>query len=163
MDKVKGPVTLEGVQVIPISEISDHRGAVLHMLRRDAPYFRAFGEVYFSEIRPKIIKAWKRHRKLTQNLTVPVGRIRLVMYDDRLESATRGKLVELIVGRPDHYILVIIPPLVWYGFQCISDSPACIANCIDYPYDAAETDSMDIEDQLIPYRWPRLSHTKAVP
>ena len=57
---------IEGVVVQQLKQIADDRGAVLHMLRCDSPLFENFGEVYFSEINPEIIKAWKLHKKLTQ-------------------------------------------------------------------------------------------------
>src|SRR4051812_49366335 len=44
-----------GVGVAELRQIVDHRGAVLHMLRSDAPDFRQFGECYFSEVAPGAI------------------------------------------------------------------------------------------------------------
>ncbi len=90
MTSLESPI--EGVTLTPLRQIGAERGAVLHMLRSDDLEFTRFGECYFSEVLPGAIKAWKRHRAQTQNLTVPVGRIRLVIFDDREASATRGQL-----------------------------------------------------------------------
>ena len=57
------------------------------MLRCDSDLYSDFGELYFSETNPGIIKAWKCNSKLTQLLAVPRGRIRLVIFDDRLDSS----------------------------------------------------------------------------
>ena len=65
---------------------------MLHMLRCDSTEFTEFGECYFSEVFPGVIKAWKRHRYQTQNLAVPVGRILIVIYDDRPNSISFGQL-----------------------------------------------------------------------
>ena len=65
---------IDGVILTELLQINDERGAVLHMLRNDAPEFTRFGECYFSEVLPSTIKAWKRHHNQTQNLAVPVGR-----------------------------------------------------------------------------------------
>ena len=92
---------IHGVLISPLKQFSDQRGSVLQMLRSDAPEFVNFGECYFSEVLPGAIKAWKRHRAQTQNLAVPVGRIRLVIYDDRESSTTRGEVRVLELGRPD--------------------------------------------------------------
>lgn len=143
---------IEAVQIVPLKRIADELGAVLHMLRSDSPLFQRFGEVYFSLVNPKAVKAWKRHRLMTQHLAVPIGRIRLVMYDDREASPSRGQVEVLELGE-DVYSLVRIPPLLWYGFQGLSSTPALIANCADLPHDPAEVERADSSDQRIPYRW----------
>ena len=47
---------IDGVVITPLKQIRDERGAVLHMLRTDAPHFAGFGEVYFSVVNPGVIK-----------------------------------------------------------------------------------------------------------
>lgn len=150
---VKSVTKIDGVIVIELRQINDERGAVLHMLRCDAPDFDRFGECYFSEVLPGAIKAWKRHRAQTQNLSVPVGRIRLVIYDDREPSATRGNLQVLELGRPDAYLRLRIPPGLWYGFSCIGATPALLANCPDLPHDPADSEVRTVNDPAIPYAW----------
>jgi dTDP-4-dehydrorhamnose 3,5-epimerase len=140
-----GTPTIEGLALVPLRTIVDERGAVLHMLRTDAPDFRAFGECYFSEVNPGTVKGWKRHRRQTQNLAVPVGRVRFVLYDARVASVTRGVLNEVELGRPDAYARLHIPPMVFYGFICISDRPALVANCTDLPHDPDEGEVLALE------------------
>jgi dTDP-4-dehydrorhamnose 3,5-epimerase len=144
---------IEGVIVQPLSQIADNRGSVLHMMTRDSELLKQFGEVYFSEIHPGKIKAWKRHKKQTQNLAVPLNKIRLVIYDNRSSPSTHGKIAEYELGRPDHYYLVHIPPMLWYGFQTFSDATALIANCADQPHDPEETESLPADSNQIPYQW----------
>jgi dTDP-4-dehydrorhamnose 3,5-epimerase len=156
MDKMTSLESLiEGVTLTVLRQISDERGAVLHMLRCDAPEFSRFGECYFSEVLPGAIKAWKRHRAQTQNLAVPIGRIRMVIHDDREGSATRGQLQVLELGRPDAYLRLRIVPGLWYGFSCISATPALLANCADLLHDPAESDLRPLNDPRIPYHWGR--------
>ena len=144
---------IEGVIIQPLMQIAGNRGSVLHMMRRDSKLFKQFGEVYFSEILSGKVKAWKRHKKQTQNLTVPLNKIRLVIYDNRPSSSTHGKIVEYKLGRPDHYCLVHIPPMLWYGFQTLGDQTALIANCTDQPHDPEETESLPVDSNEIPYQW----------
>jgi len=144
---------IEGVIKAHLKMLSDDRGAVLHMIRNDSPLFTDFGEVYFSEVRCGAIKAWKRHVRMTQHIAVPIGKIRLVIYDGRDNSATRNNRLELILGRPDDYFLVRIPPLVWYGFQGISSESALIANCTDLRHDPEEIERLDQATCQIPYTW----------
>ena len=137
--KLAAPI--EGLLLTPLRVIEDERGAVLHMLRADAPEFTRFGECYFSEINPGAIKAWKRHRVQTQNLAVPIGRVRIVVYDGRSGSPTHGlrELIEL--GRPDAYARLRIAPQLWYGFTGLGTTAALVANCADVPHDPNEAES----------------------
>ena len=144
---------IDGVTITELRQISDERGAVLHMLRCDAPEFMRFGECYFSEVLPGVIKAWKRHRVQTQNLAVPTGRIRLVIFDDRQSSLTKGNLQVMELGRPDAYLRVKIPPDLWYGFACISALPALLANCTDLPHAPDESELRSVNDPAFPYVW----------
>lgn len=146
-------IEVEGITITELRQISDERGAVLHMLRCDAPEFTRFGECYFSEILPGAIKAWKRHRVQTQNLAVPAGRVRLVIFDDRRGSPTKGKLQILELGRPDAYLRIKIPPGLWYGFTCISTVPALLVNCTDLPHAPDESELRSLNDPSIPYAW----------
>lgn len=150
MDNASG---IAGVVIQSLKQIVDERGAVLHMLRGDSPLFTQFGEIYFSLVLPGVVKAWKRHRRLTQHFAVPVGQIRLVLYDDRPNAASRGRLEEHTLGRPDHYALVRIPPLVWYGFQGIGASPSLVANCTDLVHDPEEVEVLPLSSPLFPYTW----------
>jgi dTDP-4-dehydrorhamnose 3,5-epimerase len=136
---------IEGVALTPLRQIVDDRGAVLHMLRADATGFRGFGECYFSEIRPRVLKAWKRHNRQTQNLAVPVGRVRFVISDTREGSPTNGALQLIELGRPDAYARLTIPPNVWYGFACLTDTPALVANCADIAYEPGESEAIALD------------------
>lgn len=153
MDTMKELDEIEGVVVQPLRQIADHRGSVLHMMRKDSELFKQFGEVYFSEIHPDAIKAWKRHKEQTQNLAVPVQRIRLVIYDERTQSSTFGKIAEYELGRPKNYNLIQIPPMLWYGFQAIVEQTALIANCSDQPHQSGESETLPANSNLIPYQW----------
>jgi len=144
---------IEGVLLSELKQISDARGAVLHMLRCDDAAFIKFGECYFSEVLPGEIKAWKCHREQTQNLAVPVGRMRFVIYDQREFSLTRGNLQILELGRPDSYLRLTIPPGLWYGFTCISSSASLVVNFTDLPHHPSESQVREINHPLIPYEW----------
>lgn len=136
----------------PLSQIEDARGKVLHMLRADAPHFLGFGEIYFSVVKEGVVKAWKQHQKVTQNLTVPLGEIEIVLYDDRKGSATRGVLQKYLLGEANYFLLQI-PPLIWYGFRGVSQRFALIANCTDLPHDPSEVKRLPENASEIPFSW----------
>ena len=141
-----------GVTIAPLRRIPDERGTIMHMLRADAPHFERFGEIYFSRVYPGAVKAWHLHSRMTINYAVPVGTIKLVMYDERAESATRGQLVELFLGDAN-YALVTVPPGVWNGFKGVGTAMALVANCASIPHDPAEITRCDPFVNHIPYDW----------
>src|SRR5919201_3019623 len=143
---------IEGVNIIPLRRIPDERGTIMHMLRRTDPHFENFGEIYFSTVYRGVVKGWHRHRDMTLNYACVFGRIKLVLYDEREDSATRGELMELFLG-PDDYRLVVIPPEVWNGFKGMSEPYAIVANCCTEPHEPPRSVRLDPSDNDIPYEW----------
>ena len=143
---------IDGVEIFPLRQIIDERGSVMHMLRADAPHFQGFGEIYFATVNPGAIKGWHIHKLMTLNYAVPHGQVKLVLYDDREGSPTRGELMELFVGA-GNYVLVRIPPMVWNGVKGLGQTPSIVANCPSHPHDPEEIDRLDPFSDRIPYDW----------
>ena len=143
---------IDGVVVTPLKQIPDERGSVMHMLRRDCSTFSEFGEIYFSTVHPGVVKGWHLHHRMILNYAVPVGRIKFVLYDQREDSPTKGKISEVFMG-PDNYVLVTVPPLIWNGFKGIGDVTSLLANCASIPHDPDEIERRDPLDEEIPYDW----------
>jgi dTDP-4-dehydrorhamnose 3,5-epimerase len=143
---------IEGVAIHPLKKIPDERGSVMHVLRNDDPHFDRFGEIYFSCVHPGAVKAWHIHSRMTLNYAVVNGMIKLVLYDDRQGSPTRGELMELFVG-DQNYSLVQVPPLVWNGFKGVGTQTAIVANCATHPHDPDEIQRLDPSSDKIPYDW----------
>lgn len=143
---------IEGVKVVPLRRIPDERGMVMHMLKRTDPHFLEFGEIYFSCGYPGVVKAWHIHREMTLNNCCVVGMIKLVLYDGRESSPTRGEVVELFIGE-QNYCLVQIPPGITNGYKAFGDKMAIMANCATLPHDPAELIYIDPFDNEIPYSW----------
>jgi dTDP-4-dehydrorhamnose 3,5-epimerase len=154
---VGGSRPIEGVRVIPKRRVPDERGTVFHMLKVTDPEFQQFGEIYFSTVYPGVIKGWHRHRGMTLNYACPVGRIKLVIYDDRAESPTGGTLMEVFLGC-DNHSLAVIPPEVWNGFKGMSAPYSLVANCATVPHDPSRSDRLDPFDNHIPYKWEVRHH-----
>ncbi len=143
---------IDGVRIVPLKQIPDERGKVMHMLRRTDPHFQEFGEVYFSVVMPGAIKGWHRHARMVINYAVPRGRIKLVLYDDRPGSPTFGELQEEFLGE-DNYALASVPVGVWNGFKGYGIEPAVVCNCATIVHDPDEIDRLDPFDARIPYDW----------
>ena len=145
---------IDGVEINQLNIIPDERGMILKMLRNDDPVFKEFGEIYFSAIYPGVVKGWHIHKKMTLNYAAISGLIKLVLYDGRDDSPTKGEVQEIFLGR-ENYKLVTIPPMVWNGFKGIGTEPAIVANCATLPHDPAEIERMDPFVNDIPYNWDR--------
>jgi dTDP-4-dehydrorhamnose 3,5-epimerase len=143
---------LHGVIVQPLHQIIDERGKVMHMLRCNSPLFEQFGEIYFSVVNPGAVKAWKLHTKMTLNYAVPIGEIKLIMYDERLGSPTKHEIQEILLGE-DNYCLIRIPPMIWTGFQGKGSTRALIANCATLPHDPNEVIRCEPCERKVPYDW----------
>jgi dTDP-4-dehydrorhamnose 3,5-epimerase len=143
---------IEGVKVIPLRQIVDERGKIMHMLKATDPHFIQFGEIYFSCAWPGAVKAWHIHTRMTVNNAVLSGRAKLVMYDLREESSTKGALLEVFLGE-DNYVLVQIPPGIANGYKVYGDKMAILANCATHPHDPTEMLRLDPFSGQVPYDW----------
>lgn len=94
---------IDGVILTPQKIISVDGGNVLHAMKRDDPGYTTFGEAYFSTVKSQVIKAWKRHRRMTLNIVVPVGSIRFIIVDDRNIKASKPHYQEVILSK-DNYL-----------------------------------------------------------
>lgn len=143
---------IDGIFIKPLRKIPDERGTIMHMMREDDPIFEKFGEIYFSTVYPGVIKGWHIHKIMTLNYAVPYGNIKLVLFDERAGSQTKGELQEIFLGL-DNYCLVKIPPLVWNGFKGIGTTMAIVANLATFPHSPDEIERLDPFDKRIPYNW----------
>lgn len=149
----RGPLSIDGVGLVPLGVFTDERGAVRHMLRESDPHFVRFGEIYFSYVHGGVTKAWKRHRTVTASYACVWGAVRFVLFDDRPGSPSRGAVDEVVIGPSAHHLLVV-PPGVWNGFHGEGDAMSVVASCATEPYDPDEFARVPPHDASIPYVWP---------
>lgn len=143
---------IDGVKIIPLKQIPDERGKIMHMLKSTDPHFSKFGEVYFSVAFPGIVKAWHRRTTMTSNLAVIFGKVKWVLYDERPDSPTRGKLMELFLGE-DNYHLLQIPPGITSGYKTYGTTVSIVANCTDEAHRDDGKVNIDPFKNHIPYSW----------
>ena len=143
---------IEGVSLIPLQQIHDERGKVMHMLRVTDPHFDKFGEIYFSCTYPGVVKAWHKHSDMTLNYAAVTGAVKVVLFDDRSASATKGDVQEIYLTQ-ENYCLLVVPPLVWNGFKAIGTKEVIVANCATIPHSGGEIERLAHDDPYIPYDW----------
>lgn len=143
---------IEGIKIIPLKQIKDERGKIMHMLRSDSEIFEKFGEIYFSTINPGFIKGWHLHKEATLNYACIKGKIKLALYDDRKNSKTFGTYQDFILS-PENYLLIKIPPFIWNGFKSLHNSESIVANCLNMPHNEKEMVRKDLHDKYFNYNW----------
>jgi dTDP-4-dehydrorhamnose 3,5-epimerase len=107
---------ISGVRIKKLHLIPDERGALMEMLRADDELFIKFGQVYITTVYPGIVKGWHYHKVQTDSFVAVKGMIKLVLYDDRQDSPTRGEVNEFFIGEKNR-LLVQIPPYILHGFK----------------------------------------------
>ena len=143
---------IEGVILTPLKIIPGDSGDVLHAIKKIESSFHGFGEAYFSTIKKGAIKAWKRHHKMTLNLVVPSGKIKFVLYDDRMDSLTCNEFFEITLSR-ENYQRLTVPPMIWMGFKGLDDGLNMLLNIANIPHNPQESDRLDIINNNINYKW----------
>jgi len=136
--------SVSNVLLTPLDRILVPGGDVFHALNSNEKSFVGFGEAYFSSIQFNLIKAWKRHTRMTMNLVVPLGHVRFVFLDGN------GNFVSHIIGVTNYQRLTVTPG-VWFGFQGLSESPSLILNISDIPHDPSEVERLPLP--AINYSW----------
>ena len=89
---------IDGVNVKPLKVIADERGYLMEMLRSDDPFFQKFGQAYVSVAYPGVVKGRHYHKIQVDNFSCVHGQIKLVLYDDRPKSKTKGVVNEFFLG-----------------------------------------------------------------
>ncbi|PIQ84400.1 MAG: dTDP-4-dehydrorhamnose 3,5-epimerase [Candidatus Omnitrophica bacterium CG11_big_fil_rev_8_21_14_0_20_63_9] len=145
---------IKGVLTKPLKVIPDERGRLFEMLRCDEPVFRKFGQVYCTTVNYGVVKGWHYHKKQYDNFICVHGMIKLVAYDSRPGSPTRGVVNEFFIGTHQP-LLVQIPPGVLHGFKGLSHPDATVINVSTEPYHHAKPDEFRVAPHSgdVPYDW----------
>lgn len=150
MKLINGIVT-KALRVIP-----DERGRLFEMLRRDEELFTKFGQIYCTTVNAGVVKGWHYHKKQVDNFVCVSGMIKLVAYDGRAGSPTKGLVNEFFIG-VHNLMLVRIPAGVHHGFKGLSEPEAIVMNIPTEPYHHHRPDEyrLDPHHNDIPYDWDR--------
>ena len=125
--------------------IDNANGTVMHALKKSDLGFQGFGEIYFSHVHYKNIKAWKRHKRMTMNLVVPEGNVRFVFYDEEKDNFEEYKIGE------NDYCRLTVKPLIWFGFQGLGNPKNIVMNVANIEHDPDEVERKDLLD--LDYFW----------
>ena len=145
---------IQGVEIKNLKVIKDNRGFLMEMLRCDDAIFKRFGQVYLSVCNPNIVKGWHYHKKQTDHFVIVKGNAKVVLYDIRENSPTKGEIQEVFMGE-DNPILLKIPTFVLHGMTPADNNPIYLINCPTEPYDYKNPDEfrVDFKSKDVPYDW----------
>jgi dTDP-4-dehydrorhamnose 3,5-epimerase len=143
---------IEGVIITPLQIFKDDRGSVFKMINSDEKTFDSFGENYISMCNPGVLKGWKYHYKVNQNMVCPIGNFEMVIYDSREASPTYRNIQKINFGE-NNYLRITLPPKIWYSFKNRGTSSAYIVNCVNLPHSPDESIVEPIVSKIIPFNW----------
>jgi dTDP-4-dehydrorhamnose 3,5-epimerase len=153
---VRAARLIDGVRIKELRPIPDERGFLMEILRSDEDVFEKFGQVYMTVAYPGVVKGWHYHKAQTDFFTVVKGMMKIVLYDSRPDSSTRGEVNEFFMGELNP-LLIRIPPGVLHGMKAIGTEAGYVVNCPTEPYNHGEPDEyrVDPHENDIPYDWAR--------
>src|SRR2546427_8694246 len=135
-------------------QIHDERGYLMEMLRTDWPEFERVAQSYITIGYPGIVKGWHYHKNQTDHFVVVRATAKVVCYDNRDRSPTKGKVNEFFPGERNP-MLIKIPPYVVHGFKAVGPEPVYLVNFPTQLDDYKEPDEFRIpyDSKDIPYDW----------
>lgn len=110
-------------------------------------------------IRPGAVKGWVAHDHQDDRLFASLGVVRIVLFDDRPVSPTRGMVNEIHLGERNRG-LVVIPRGVFHAVQNIGVGDALLMNLPTRAYNHQSPDKrrLPVDDTRIPYRFTGVTH-----
>tara|TARA_B100000795_G_C22740784_1_gene415244 strand:- start:310 stop:717 length:408 start_codon:yes stop_codon:yes gene_type:complete len=133
---------INGLKKIDIKVIKNSKGDILKFISSKDPFYKKFGEVYFSEIKKNKVKGWNLHTKYVCFLSVLSGSVTFSFEDNRMNSKTY-KLKEKIILKKSNYGILVVPPNIWFNFKGNIDN-SIIVNALNYPHNKLETRKKDL-------------------
>jgi dTDP-4-dehydrorhamnose 3,5-epimerase len=150
---------IQGVIFRPTRPVAHDEGHVTEVARESWSDLTApLVQVHVTTTLPGRIRAWGLHLQGTDRLFVVSGLVRIVVFDGRNTSPTRGRFNVFTISEKNPGLL-IVPPNLYHGWKNIGVTEAYIINMPDRMYDYESPDALDlpwdskVAQSLIPYKW----------
>jgi dTDP-4-dehydrorhamnose 3,5-epimerase len=146
---------IDGVRVREVRNVVTHNGITTELFRTDWGIVDYdVTQIIHVALRGGAVSAWHMHELKTDHLFVVGGHIKVVLYDDREGSSTRGR-VDVFNLSPTRPQLLVVPPSVWHGVQNLSTEVSTFVNFFDREYDYKDPDDWRLPPDTteIPYRF----------
>lgn len=103
-----------------LNEINSDNSKIIKIIDKNKKNFYGIEEIYSSNFKKNIIRAWKKHTKMFSNILVIKGSVKFKFYDDNFITSK-----EVILSENDKKI-IFIKPNIWFGFKGLSDNNSII-------------------------------------
>lgn len=143
---------IEGVKVKELVRHEDYRGYFQEIFRTDDGLVDKIAQVSLSITKPGIIKAFHWHKYQDDCFYVLSGKIRLVLYDAREDSKTKGQLQDFVLGDP-HNQIVLIPARVLHGYKVLGEKEAALIYATNNAYNSNNPD-----EGRVPFDDPKINY-----
>jgi dTDP-4-dehydrorhamnose 3,5-epimerase len=146
---------IDGVHVRLATTHLDERGELCEVYNPDWGFsHEPLVYVYQATVRPGRVKGWVYHEHQDDRLFVSGGSLKIVLYDLREDSPTKGRINEIFLG-DNRRGLVRIPKRVAHAVQNIGLDDASFINMPTraYRHDNPDKYRISINSDQIPYRF----------
>ena len=144
---------IDGVALRPAITHPDERGELCEIYDPTWGVLPApLTYVYMATVRPGKIKGWVYHEFQDDRLFVAFGAVKIVLYDLRAESPTKGMINEFHVTERNRGLLVV-PRMVAHAVQNIGSVDAAFINMPTKPFNHEKPDKrrIPLDSPDIPY------------
>lgn len=144
---------LHGVMIKELVTHPDERGFFRELIRHTDEFFaEGFAQLSHSIMYPGTAKAWHIHPTQVDWWYVPIGALKVALYDKRPDSPTYGELQELFLGENFGAKVLKIPPGVAHGCKAIGGTTH-LFYVTSGVYNPAEEGRIPHDDPEIGYDW----------
>ena len=144
---------IEGVVLKDLVTHCDERGFFREIIRVTDDFFKeGFGQWSHSVMYQGATKAWHIHQRQVDWWYVATGVLKVVLHDMREDSATRGELMEFLMGDNQADRVLKIPPGVAHGCKAIGGT-VNLFYVTSHVYDPADEGRIPHDDPAIGYEW----------
>jgi len=131
------------VKVKALNVLTDDRGNLYEILRRDDKEFKGFGQVYFVEDRtPFTVRAFHRHFKMWDWFCITHGAAKFVFFDEKENNP------EVVVVDSKQPKLISVPPTIWHGWMSL-ETDTQMVSIASIPYDKKRPDEERCDPNIL--------------
>ena len=145
---------IEGVVIKELPTYGDDRGYFRELIRRNDNFFaEGFGQLSHSLMYPGVAKAWHIHKTQVDWWYVPIGNLKVALYDKRENSRTHKERQVLYLGENHPAKILKIPSGVAHGCKALGSQPAHLFYVTSKTYDPDEEGRIAHDDKSMGFDW----------
>ena len=144
---------IEGVVLKDLVTHGDERGFFREIIRVTDDFFKeGFGQWSHSLLYQGVAKAWHIHKRQVDWWYVATGVLKVVLYDTRDGSSSRGETMEFLMGDNQPASILKVPPGVAHGCKALNGS-VNLFYVTSLVYDPTDEGRIPHDDPAIGYDW----------